>query len=230
MLLVGRPAGVGAQARTDASPIRQSPQLVQTPHGDARGHAKSHERGPRRHVAEAAANHLDYLPGEVLIKFRDGTTVAGQARALEGLRSRPLPSQLRWAGPTAVLDDPTQPDPHILIDQLMLQPEVESAQPNYIMRIPRGRRVVGNPAVKLAPAAAAVVSPAFTPNDQYFGIQWNFTDIDVPSAWDINKGGSSTLIAAIVEQRPHDVQRHAGDEELERLGHPDVQRGVCQRS
>ena len=111
----------------------------------------------------------------------------------------------------------------------MLQPEVESAQPNYIMRIPRGRRVVGNPAVKLAPAAAAVVSPAFTPNDQYFGIQWNFTDIDVPSAWDINKGGSSTLIAAIVDSGLTTFNGTLAMK-LERLGHPDVQRGVCQRS
>ena len=81
VLLVGRPAGVGAQARTDASPIRQSPQLVQTPPGTPAATPSLMSADRAAAFAEAAANHLDYLPGEVLIKFRDGTTVAGEARA-----------------------------------------------------------------------------------------------------------------------------------------------------
>ena len=36
--------------------------------------------------AEAASAGLSYLPGEVLVKFRDGTTAVAQQRALDQRR------------------------------------------------------------------------------------------------------------------------------------------------
>src|SRR6478752_959207 len=39
--------------------------------------------------ADAAAQGLDYLPGEVVVKFKDGMTPERQQRALDALRSRP---------------------------------------------------------------------------------------------------------------------------------------------
>ena len=47
---------------------------------------------------EAADRKLDYLPGEVLVKFKDGVQPAGQQRALLALRSRPDAGQLEWIG------------------------------------------------------------------------------------------------------------------------------------
>src|SRR5688572_33470242 len=44
----------------------------------------------------AAVRNLNYLPGEVLVKFRPGVTVSQQARALSSLRSRPLPDRMQW--------------------------------------------------------------------------------------------------------------------------------------
>src|SRR5580765_5974001 len=39
---------------------------------------------------------LDYVPGEVLVRFREGVSAAGQQRAMLALRSKPSPSSLRW--------------------------------------------------------------------------------------------------------------------------------------
>jgi serine protease len=127
---------------------------------------------------QAATDHLDYLPGEVIVKFRAGVTVQGQQRALMALRSRPDVSDLRWmAGTsTAVYRDRTQPDARILAEQLAGQPEVAYAEPNYLRHIDA------------------------VPNDpSYATRQWNFSAINMPGAWDISPGGSSSTVIAVVD-------------------------------
>src|SRR5262245_42987747 len=110
--------------------------------------------------ADAAADRLDYLPGQVLVKFKDGVEVNGRQRALDALRSRPAENRLEWIEDVALLRDPTQPDARILADQLSRQPEVAYAQPNYL----RHRTA--------------------TPNDTGYGPrQWNLQSIDMPRAW-----------------------------------------------
>ncbi len=127
--------------------------------------------------AEAARLGLEHLPGEVVVKFRRGVSVAGQARALRGVRSRPLPSGLRWVGGnTAVLRDYTETDPEILVRQLRLQPEVEWAEPVYLRK------------------AHAV------PNDPSFATrQWNLSSIGMPDAWTIQPSAGRNVIVAIVD-------------------------------
>ena len=44
---------------------------------------------------QAAERKLDYVPGEVLVKFKPGVRAAGQQRALMALRSRPAVGDLR---------------------------------------------------------------------------------------------------------------------------------------
>jgi subtilisin family serine protease len=124
--------------------------------------------------AEAARQRLPFLPNQVLVKFRDGVTRAGQQRALMALRSRPAVGDLRWAGPVAVATDLGQWNANILAQQMREQPEVEYAQPNYLRR------------------------PAATPNDPSYGTrQWNFTAIDLPRAWDINDGAAGITVAVV---------------------------------
>ena len=89
---------------------------------------------------EASARKLDYAPGEVLIKFRDGVGQGGQQRALMALRSRPDVGQMKWIGNVAWLRDASQPDARILAEQLSSQPEVEYAEPNYIRRLACGAK------------------------------------------------------------------------------------------
>jgi len=125
---------------------------------------------------DAAQRSLDYLPGQVLVKFKPGATPDGQQRALEAMRSRPSVDSLDWVGDVAVVRDPLQTDARVLAEQLSSQPEVQYAEPNYL-------------AHHLA-----------VPNDTGYGPrQWNMQAIDMPRAWDINPGGNASVIIAIVD-------------------------------
>jgi serine protease len=124
----------------------------------------------------AASQRTEFLPGEVVVKFKDGVTADQQQRALDVVRSRPTVDSLEWAGPVAIVRDPTEPDARQLAQRLAAQPEVEYAEPNYIRH------------------------HMFTPNDPLFAqYQWNFQAIDLPRAWDINKGANANIIAAVVD-------------------------------
>jgi serine protease len=144
-------------------------------------------------LVDAHVRRLDYVPGEVLVRFKPGMTPAQQQRALLALRSRPPVDALRWLpGGLAVLRDATQPDSRILAQQLSEQPEVESAEPNHISHIPVSRRR----------ATSDVTIPRLfgTPNDPDFGsYQWNFQMLDMSRAWDINPGGDPNLIVATID-------------------------------
>ena len=86
-------------------------------------------------IVQADRLGLNYLPGEVLVKFKDGVDAAGETRALQVLASQPTADTIEWAGEVAVVRDRTQPNAYILADQLKGQPEVEYAEPNFIARI-----------------------------------------------------------------------------------------------
>ena len=124
----------------------------------------------------AEAQGTEFLPGEVVVKFKDGMTADQQQRALDVVRSRPTVDSLEWAGPVAIVRDPTEPDARQLAQRLAAQPEVQYAEPNYLRH------------------------HEFTPNDPgYAPRQWNFPAIDLPGAWDINKGANSNIIVAVVD-------------------------------
>lgn len=125
---------------------------------------------------DAAARGLDYLPGEVVVKFKEGVTPGGQQRALDSVRSRPSVDALEWAGEVAILRDPSRPDARVLADQLGAQPDVLYAEPNYLRH------------------------KDLTPNDTGYGPrQWNLQALDMPKVWDINPGGNETMIVAIID-------------------------------
>jgi serine protease len=146
--------------------------------------------------AEARLRQLDYLPGDVLVKFRAGISVARQQRALSTLRSRPVVGDLEWmAGGVARLHAAGEADPARAASVLAAQPEVEYAQPNYIRRLPYRVSSRLRPAT-LAPAS----SVTGVPNDpDYRDLQWNFSLLNMPGAWDINPGGSDAIIVAVVD-------------------------------
>jgi serine protease len=124
---------------------------------------------------QAAARDLNYLPGEVIVKFREGVSVNQQARALTSLRSRPLPDRLQWIGDRiARISVPEDPDSIGMAQNLARQPEVEYAQPNWLRK------------------------PSSIPNDpQYAPRQWNMTMLDMPRAWDLNGGGAGVTVAVL---------------------------------
>jgi len=114
----------------------------------------------------------DHVPGELIVKFRDGYAPAAQTRALSVLRQR-TGLQSHWIGNALLVRAADEPDAQAAARRLALQPEVEWAQPNYLRRL------------------------AFVPNDPNYTAQWNLDLIGMPAAWDINPGGQSVRIAVI---------------------------------
>ncbi len=143
-------------------------------------------------IADARRRGLNYIPGEVVIRFKPGMGPNWQQRALDVVRSRPRVADLEWIGDIAVLRDVNQPNSIFLAQQLASQPEVAYAEPNYLRRLPvqRRRAILDTGDSRLQA----------TPNDPQFGsLQWNFTLLDMQRAWDINPGANSSVIVAVVD-------------------------------
>ena len=144
-------------------------------------------------LVDAARRGLDHVPGEVLVKFRAGTTTAGLTRALSALRAPQSAAELQWRGGIARIVDPGEPDARRLAERLARQPEVEYAEPNYIRRVPLAASTFARPE-----RLAAV--PSGVPNDpDYSDLQWNLSMLNMPAAWDISPGGKSSVVVAVVD-------------------------------
>jgi serine protease len=124
-------------------------------------------------LREVVERGLDYVPGEVLVKFRPDADRAAQTAIMSLARARGGQPQARWVGDVAVvsidLDEPVAS----MASRLAMEPEVEFAQPNYVTRF------------------------SSTPNDPGLGQQWNLTAIEVPTAWDFNPGATDVLVAVV---------------------------------
>jgi len=126
----------------------------------------------------AHAHAAEYVPGEVVIKYRDGASAAERGDVLE---DSDTVVQERLAGASRELqiqDADTVPEK---VAELRKEPDVEYAVPNYVART------------------------SFVPNDPGFRQQWNFRDgfgIEMPSAWDSARnqgasGGRGAVIAVL---------------------------------
>jgi serine protease len=191
-------------------------------------HARAVQGGPAQPVtawtdamavSQAQAQGLDYIPGDVIFRFKANTPAVVQQRALTAIRSRPRLADVRWSHDVGYLHDATQPDGRVLAQQLAEQSEIEFASPNYIRHLtPLATRVAGtarigtgstSAAVRGAPVGRALAPssggavPAvasFTPNDPDYGLlQWNFPLIQMPGAWGINPGGSPSITVAVLD-------------------------------
>ena len=70
----------------------------------------------------AAERRLDHLPGEVVVKFKAGTSTAGRLRALGALRARPTLSELEWTGDVGRFVDPDDTDAGLSTDLSQTRP------------------------------------------------------------------------------------------------------------
>jgi thermitase len=113
----------------------------------------------------------EFVPGEVLVKFKSDASPASVRAALSAQDARAV-GQVPALGVQRL----TVPEGQELaiITALQHHPLVEYAEPNYIIRA------------------------ILTPNDPYFSSQWGLTKIGAPQAWDFTTG-SSDLIIAIVD-------------------------------
>ncbi len=91
-----------------------------------------------------------YVPGEMLVKLKDQERIY----------------KIKYQD---------NPDLGKIQKILLPRPEIEHAEPNYLVKI------------------------SFIPNDPYFPEQWALTKIQAPLAWDITAGGSREVVVAVLD-------------------------------
>jgi serine protease len=124
----------------------------------------------------AGASGRRYAAGRVIVKFRNGMTLDGRTRAtslvapLASLRAR------RDASPIDVVDADASIDAEAVARSFTARADVEYAQADYR------------------------VEPRFVPNDTYYRqYQWNFPQIDMERAWDIQPGAKDSIVVALLD-------------------------------
>lgn len=78
-------------------------------------------------------------------------------------------------GDFSVMALETDADPRIVSRELTARSDVEYAQPNYLRQA------------------------LFVPDDPFFNLQWNLTQIGMERAWDVNPGSGDTVTVAVVD-------------------------------
>jgi len=141
----------------------------------------THEMAAAR--VQAIRDHLAYVPGEALVKFREGFDTGEQRQALSALRGGQTSTTIQWIGDTLLVHNDGEPNAELMAEVLARQPEVEWAEPNYLSHL------------------------FIVPNDPSFSRQWNLELINMPAAWDISHGGSSSVTVAVVDTGVNTVSR-----------------------
>lgn len=134
-----------------------------------------------------AQSSLDYVPGEILVKWAPGLAATSAAMARDqvaGLTLREFPG-IEWEH---LQIDPTM-DVQVAIRKMLRQPGVIAAEPNYIRYL-----------------------SATLPNDTHFGLQWALrntgqtvngtagtagADISATTAWDLRTTSPNIIVAVI---------------------------------
>jgi serine protease len=114
-----------------------------------------------------------YVPGHIVVKFAPDLPESAM-RALANHAGATRVSVPHHAD-FAYLEIPADADPVAAAARLSGQPGVIYAEPD------------------------ARVFPLYTPNDPLYQYQWNLQKLDLPRAWDINQGGKSSIIVAVID-------------------------------
>jgi serine protease len=137
----------------------------------------------RRRSIRAASSPIDrvgasgarYLPGRVIVKFKNGTSATARVSALSAAsRTASLSQQPSYADFDLVRIDPSE-DAEAVARSFAERPDVEYAQ------------------------AAYRIYPTFRPNDEYYSQQWNLPLIDMERAWDVQPTAGSAITVAVLD-------------------------------
>jgi serine protease len=166
---------LGVVAAQDAAPGFRTFISDRTPPGIDNGlRAADAPRPPRPYPTDLSSrNGMPYLRGSIAVKFRAGTAPASQRIMIDrvGASTMDVPSYADFN--IVTIDDSA--DPEAAAAALAEQPDVEYAQARYI------------------------VHPMFVPNDPLYVQQWNFPAIDMERAWDLNPGGTTSIVVAVID-------------------------------
>src|SRR5689334_19423934 len=114
-----------------------------------------------------------YLRGSIAVKFRPGTAPVAERQMMDriGATTMEAPSYADFQ----IVNIDENADPEAAAATLARQPDVEYAQARY------------------------KVHPMFVPNDPLYSQQWNFPQIDMEHAWDVNPGATSSIVVAVLD-------------------------------
>ena len=136
---------------------------------------KDAPRPPRPSATDVVARSSGepYLRGSIAVKFRPGTALAAERLMMNrvGATAMETPSYADFQ----IVSIDENADPEAAAATLARQPDVEFAQARY------------------------KIHPMFVPNDPLYSQQWNFPQIDMEHAWDLNPGATSSIVVAVLD-------------------------------
>ena len=135
--------------------------------------ARSRTPARARSAPSTKASH--YIPGRVLVKWQEGMPTAAKMSSISGAQRRAPDATPTPYADFELVEIAPDVDPEAAAAALAAQPGVEYAEPD-------GLRYV-----------------SFRPNDPSYSRQWNMPAINMETAWDINQGGDSTSIVAVLD-------------------------------
>ena len=129
----------------------------------------------RTATATPAVAEPEFVPGELIVRFRDEVPLVATARvALADSDAALVAGDPRAAGGGLFrLAGATLDATRAAVATLAGRPDVAWAQPNYIRHA------------------------MLEPNDQYYGFQWHYPLISLPAAWDVTTGSASVIVAVV---------------------------------
>lgn len=114
-----------------------------------------------------------YLPGRVIVKFRETASSASRAQTMRTMRASRLPALSHTNFDLLSIDDTDTPER--VARDLAARADVAYAQPDYR------------------------VHPRFIPTDPGYVYQWHFRALDMEHAWDLSPGASDAIIVAVLD-------------------------------
>jgi len=124
-------------------------------------------------VDRAGGSGASYVPGRVIVKYKDGMASVARLSAMSVARARGF-DRPAYADFDVMRID-RDADPEAVARALAADPNVEYAQPAYR------------------------VHTRFTPNDKFYSRQWNLPLIDMERAWDIQPQAGSAITVAVLD-------------------------------
>ena len=151
-----------------------SPYEVRPPATTLKSSARRLSNGMRQ-ADRMGASGAAYVPGRIIVKFRDGTSTAARLSAMSSISpSASIATRKPYANFDIVELDPAE-DAEAAARAFAERPDVEYAQATYRFH------------------------PYLVPNDPNYRLQWNLPAIDMERAWDIQPGSTSSVIVAVID-------------------------------
>ncbi len=115
-----------------------------------------------------------FVENEVIVKFKSGITAQNSINLSVAGANLTLARAVGLEH-TRLFRATTNSDARVLAEQLSSRVDVVWAQPNYILQ------------------------KAATSNDEFLNFQWHYPAINLPQAWDIEKGDSNPVTVAVID-------------------------------